>query len=46
MNDTYDSHFDFKAAKEAYNMCLLYATAYNETLLKRMEVEKPEFYEE
>ena len=27
-------------------MCLLYATAYNETLLKRLEKEKPEFFEE
>ena len=27
-------------------MCMLYATAYNETMLKRLEKEKPEFYEE
>jgi hypothetical protein len=46
MNDTYDGVYDFKAAKEAHNMCLLYAAAYNEILLKRMEAEKPEFYEE
>lgn len=27
-------------------MCMLYATAFNETMLKRLEKEKPEFYEE
>ncbi len=27
-------------------MCMMYATAYNETMLKRMEKEKAEFFEE
>lgn len=27
-------------------MCMMYAAAYNATMLKRMEKEKPEFFEE
>ena len=27
-------------------MCTLYATAYNEQMMKRLEDEKPEFFEE
>ena len=44
--ELYEKSEDFKAAKELHNMCMLYATAYNETMLKRMENEKPEFFEE
>lgn len=44
--ELYDSNEDFKNAKQMHNMCMLYATAYNETMLKRLEKEKPEFYEE
>lgn len=45
-NELFDKYEDYKTAKEAHNACLFYATAYNETLLKRLEAEKPEFYEE
>ena len=44
--EMYNKVDSFKSAKEAYDTCLLYATAYNETLLKRLEAERPEFYEE
>lgn len=44
--EAYDSHPEFVQAKELHNMCMLYATAYNEIMLKRMEKEKPEFFEE
>lgn len=44
--ETYDQYADFTQAKEMHSMCMLYATAYNETMLKRLEKEKPEFYEE
>jgi hypothetical protein len=46
INDIYDSNEDFKQAKNMHNLCMLYATAYNETMLQRLEKEKPEFYEE
>ena len=44
--ELYDKSEDFKQARELHNMCMLYATAYNETMLKRLEKEKPEFFEE
>jgi len=44
--EAYDSHEDFRQAKEMLNMCMLYATAYNETMVKRLETEKPEFFDE
>ncbi len=44
--ELYDKNTNFKQAKELHNMCMLYATAFNETMLKRLEKEKPEFYEE
>lgn len=31
---------------EVHNLCMLYATAYNEQMMKRLESEKPEFFEE
>ena len=33
-------------ARQAFNNCLQYATAYNATMLKRVEIAKPEFFEE
>ena len=44
--ELYDTDKEFKQAKEMHSMCMIYATAYNETMLKRLEKEKPEFYEE
>ena len=44
--ELYDSVPQYKEAKGLYNSCLIYATAYNETMLQRLEKEKPEFYEE
>ena len=45
-NELYDSVPAFKDAKTLLNQCLVYATAYNETMLLRLEKERPEFYEE
>ena len=45
-NELYDSVPAFKDAKALLNQCLIYATAYNETMLLRLEKERPEFYEE
>ena len=44
--ELYDANEDFKQAKQMHNMCMIYATAYNETMLKRLDKEKPEFYED
>ena len=44
--EPYNNNAEFQQAKELHNMCMIYATAYNETMLKRLEKEKPEFYEE
>ena len=44
--ELYDKNLEFKQAKEMHNMCMLYATAYNETMLKRLEKEKAEFFDE
>ena len=45
-NELYDSVPNYKEAKNLYNQCLVYANAYNQTMLMRLEKEKPEFYEE
>lgn len=45
-NELYDSVPAFKDAKALLSQCLVYATAYNETMLLRLEKERPEFYEE
>ena len=44
--EAYDKYPNYQQAKELHNWCMLYAAAYNETMLKRMEKEKPEFFEE
>lgn len=46
MQELFEKDYKYKEAKEMYSMCVLYATAYNETMLKRLEKEKPDFYEE
>jgi hypothetical protein len=45
-NEMYESYPEFQQAKNLHTMCLTYATAYNETMLLRLEKEKPDFYEE
>ena len=45
-NEMFDSYPEYKEAKNLHTMCLVYATAYNETMLQRLEKEKPDFYEE
>ncbi len=37
---------EFQNAKQMHSLCVLYATAYNETMVLRMEKEKPEWFEE
>jgi hypothetical protein len=44
--ELYDKNNDYKQAKELDNLCALYATAYNITMVKRLKTEKPEFFEE
>ncbi len=44
--ELYDKDPKWKEAKELHTMCTMYASAYNETMLKRLEKEKPEFFEE
>ena len=46
MNELYDSYPQYKEIKNLYNSCLLYANAYSSTLLKRLEAERPDFFEE
>ena len=44
--ELYDKDPQWKEAKQLHTMCTMYASAYNETMLKRLEKEKPEFFEE
>lgn len=44
--ELYLSDYDYKVAKEGHDMCMLYATAYNQTMLKRLAAERPDFFEE
>ena len=44
--EMYDKHEDWTQAKQLHNMCTMYASAYNATMLKRLEKEKPEFFDE
>ena len=44
--ELYDSNPDFEQAKEMHTMCMIYATSYNNIMLKRIESEQPEFFEE
>ncbi len=44
--ELYDSVPAFKDAKQLLNQCLIYAAAYNDTMLMRLEKERPDFYEE
>lgn len=44
--ETYSKSETFQQAKELHNQCMIYATAYNEIMLMRLEKEKPEFYAE
>lgn len=44
--ELYDKSEEWVQAKQLHNMCVLYATSYNEIMLQRLEKEKPEFYEE
>ena len=44
--ELYDSVPAFKDAKGLMNLCLIHATAYNETMLLRLTKEKPDFFEE
>ena len=46
MNEMYDQYHMYKEIKQLHNQCLLYANAYSATLLKRLEGERPEFFEE
>lgn len=46
IHEKFDQYEDFKEAKHVHSMCLLYANSYSEIMLKRLEAEKPEFYEE
>ena len=42
--ERYDAHKDFKDANELHTKCLVYATAYTETMLTRAQVEDPEIF--
>ena len=44
--EAYDKSQDWQQAKELHTMCTMYATAYNSTMLKRLEKEKPDFFAE
>jgi len=44
--ETLNANDEYKAAKQIHTMCQIYAAAYNETMLLRLEKEKPEFFEE
>ncbi len=46
MQELFEKNPKYIEAKEMHSMCVLYATAHSETTLKRLEKEKPEFYEE
>ena len=46
IQELFEKDLKYKEAKDLHSMCTLYAAAYNETMLKRLEKEKPEFYEE
>ena len=43
--DMFNTYPEFKKAKDAHDMCLFYATAYNEIMVKRLLTEQPDFLE-
>jgi hypothetical protein len=44
--ELFEQSEDFKEARSLHNHCMLYASAYNEIMLLRLEKEQPDFYEE
>ena len=44
--ESYTKDRNFGYVRAAYNGCLMYATSYTQTMLDRVEAERPEFFEE
>ena len=44
--ETLNANEEYSSAKSVHTLCQLYAAAYNETMLIRLQKEKPEFFEE
>ena len=44
LNIKYNEDPVFKGSKDAFSMCIVYATAYTETMLTRAKLEDPEVF--
>ena len=45
MNELYAKDANYKTARDLFSLCNLYASAYNDIMLKRIEEERPEILE-
>ena len=44
MTMAYEAHNNYKESKDAHALCILYATAYTETMLMRAKAEDPDIF--